>query len=417
MIDYAICSQGNFDHFQKSFKWLKFYGEGERHIVCHDPRSPVKKSRLILFTFMYDGKKTRYKSSPIKIDKSGALKVNNRKFISFEIFQQAVQPIPPSGKLCQLQQYKQFAHVWGLKGSVPVGYGLSFNRTGWSTKSAAESLRDIILKLSFPDELSIDNVFSRTEIKTMISNALLGIIKFRQLRSDKKFSAAGKLLRRKLRSKTPFLIPSGYKKHAVYITYCQGILAITNRGGRHSQNRPGTYYFQVNPDALKSQCHDSEFMKKLLGKCTKKEFLSFHPSEKVLPSFEGEMTRNLGLKFLSFDLKKSQKVGNCTHANCMASLYPLVILKLIKNEEMIETYRKKLKPEYKMMTFEVKQCVLEMALQNFDVYDTEFQNDCKAVLQRMKRKSRKYLKDGQENMAAICEYYAKMMGDLIKSQL
>ncbi len=414
------------DHFAR----LKFQGDGERSIVYLSPESKPEKLLFKLCTFTSEGKNTQRDYSKIKLKKSGEIKIKEKKFSSFEDFFKTYHPIssPNLLQLESLHEYKHFSHVWGLEGGIELGDGLFFRRTGWFTERAAKTLLDELNGIDLPKFCTTDNIFGYAKIKTAMTKALNMVVLLRNLRHQKDFDHAGRELIKFIETGKPVLIPSGYKKHAMYISYHNGYLAFTNKGGKHPNNQSGTYYFHVDESTLKGRLEDTDFVKKLLGKCSKEEYRLFQPFEPESGvdggSFGGQMSEELDLKFVGFDPKQSQKVGNCTYANCIAAMHVIATFKIIsmipltEGESVIDRMNL-FKLDYKELTFAVRLSVLEKAVEKFGVNYQPFNRDAAFVYQKIHGKLENYqatkkFKGEEKEIEQMCHHYSETIKNLLK---
>ncbi len=348
----------------------------------------------------------------------------NRSFDTFEAFQRALDVKQPlsTKEFERLNTHNQFAHAWGLSGFVDRGDGIGFDKEGSYHEISAQTLMDQLDDLEFPS--GVDNYFNEPEVKEAMRRALEDCIELRHLRFEKgKRATADKLIeliRASDAKDTPVLIPTGYSGHAVYMTYYRGVLAITNRGARHSSNRSGTHYFKVDPDVLMRNLEDKAFAKKFLGhRINSDTFKAFQPYENrwAASGYRGEMMSALRLTPLGVDKKAGQKVGNCTFANCIASMHTIATLKSMKDRPLgrstVISRADEYKVEYKAFTFAVRAKVLEKASTLAGLETSEFHDDFVDAYGKMGAKLKNYEERGSSkaSIVPICEYYrAKVNG-------
>nr|NGX58752.1 hypothetical protein [Chlamydiota bacterium] len=319
-------------------------------------------------------------------------------------------------------------HVWGLQGYSPINDTFGISKEGRMWEASAGSLLKVNEDLKIPDQFG-ENVFNDPDMKATMENALNQVKEIRKLHDSGDWVKAGEEIIRMIETGQPVLIPSGFPQHAVYFTYHNGRLALTNRGYTHSKNQSGTYYFKVDEDILINKLGDSSFVSKLLGNTTKEGFLSFQPYEDVSKpkGFGGKMFNDLGLTRIGFDKKQPQKAGNCSFANCIASMHALANLRSVAKEplkggESISDRANQFKVDYKAYTFEVRTRILEASAENLGAEEPGFINDFMQAHTKMESKLKNYEDAGKfgkvserKKILDMCQHYSAKVNEMAEN--
>lgn len=332
----------------------------------------------------------------------------------------------PDHKNCEkAAQIKQLSHAWGLKGYAKINEDFLFKKEGRMWEESAETLFNANQDLEIPEEIG-DNIFNQPEMKNSVANAMEQIKTLRKLFDGGNWSKAGQTIIEMIESGQPVTIPSGYPKHAVYYTYHNGVLTLTNKGLNHPNNESGTYYFHIDEDRLKYLLRNDRFTRMLLANTDQTGFLDFQPHEDLLnpKGFSGGLLSWLGdFTFLGLDKKAPQKVGNCSFANCIAAMHSLAVLQSIadtplKEGETIIDRANELKVSYKAFTFEVRTRILEAA-QEFFRDDPVFLNDFMIAFSKINSKIKSYEDDGKfgrvsdrAKILKICRHYSQRIHEI-----
>jgi len=398
----------------------------DKYIIFPTDVSKKGKPSFSLCQFIQKEEETSRKFSKIRIKRGGIIQIKNQKIQTIEEFRSIIAPLPAPEGLELFYHRNQFAHVWGLMGIMKVDETFYCDKEGTSCKKALQTLLREVEELELSPELMMENIFFREDMKATMTEALINYGKLIQLRRMKKYAEAKKFIIELIRSSRPFFLPSGFIEHATVIAYYKGMMAYTNKGFNHKKNLSGTYYFEVDETVFIKKLKDLEFFRKLLGKCSEGEFLSFQPyKSKFKQKYRGEMTVELNLRFLGFDPKEPQRVGNCTLANSVPSLHALVNMKsldehpLAKNETICDRANKH-RFDYKVFTFHFRTSVTERIIKIIGRHHNEFNEDLDQAITKMKRKYLRYcvagkFRDHKQEMAKVCQFYTKKMEELILS--
>jgi len=400
---------------------LSLQCQGEKNVVFLSPKSVPGKPQYKICTYKKKNRETKRKYYKIKILESGMLRAKGQKFLSFDDFRNSpLNPQSPPERIDLVQLQNQFAHAWGLKGKIRIVEGFVADKEGSFWRTSAGTILKVVKEMDLSNDFGFSNDFNTPEIKSALKSALEGIKELGILRRDKHPQAVGRKIIKLINQGKPVVIPSGYSDddggHAIYITYYRGYLAFTNRGSRHANNKPGTYYFKVNEEKLKREIKDKKFVRKLIARGTESEFLAFQPFKGNEDSYRGEMVEILGLSFAGFDPKKDQKVGNCTFANCIAAMHAVATLKTLNNRPLFDRVNE-LKLHYKAFTFEIRKGILETSVEAFGLECPQFNKDLRKAVKKMNRKYESYKRrntfPGQEKeIKRVCRHYSEAITNL-----
>jgi len=361
----------------------------------------------------------------LSVDDNGRITSDTGDYPDFETFKKSLQLVqPPSEKEIEnLMLQRDLAHAWGLEGKIQLRDGIYMEKTGSRHEISAKAIDDQLDDLEFPTHL--DNEFTKPALKEAMRNALNGCIRLREIKGqvkNKEKTVADMRMEivRQIESGEPVLIPTGISgAHAVYITYHNNILTITNRGDKSPETEFGTYYLSVKEDEFKSALEDDLFCRKIMGFMSRKEMYEFFPHGESSEMRGGILEKLETMELICIDKKSPQKVGNCTFANCIAAMHATACMKSLEKQplnpgETLENRVDSLRVDYKAFTFAVRTKMLEKASDHFGPQHREFNQDLAQAVIKLNGKLAAFETAGKfrdveerQQILGVCQYYSE----------